>query len=341
MPRKARIDAPGALHHIIVRGIERKDIFKDQKDKTNFLDRLELILTETSTPCFAWALMPNHVHLLLRTGLTSIATIMRRLLTGYAQQFNRRHRRHGQLFQNRYKSFLCEEDAYLLELVRYIHLNPLRAGLVESMDDLNHYPGSGHSALMGKVERKWQDVGYILNYFGKKEGAARGAYLEYIIKGVTLGRRPDLVGGGLVRSAGGWKMLKGRRRAKLRMKGDERILGSGDFVEAVLKKANEDFEQRTLLKVKGPGLDALIRRVCRYFDVEPEEIKNNSKYRMVSRARALVCFLATRKLMISNVKVANSLNISPSAVSKASARGQKDKAIDAIQRKVFGNIAFD
>jgi putative transposase len=98
MPRKARIDAPGALHHIIVRGIERRDIFKDQTDKINFLDRLELIVSETSTPCFAWALMTNHVHLLLRTGLTPIATVMRRLLTGYAQQFNRRHKRHGQLF---------------------------------------------------------------------------------------------------------------------------------------------------------------------------------------------------------------------------------------------------
>jgi putative transposase len=98
MPRKARIDAPGALHHIIVRGIERRDIFKDSTDKINFLDRLELIVAETSTPCFAWALMTNHVHLLLRTGLTPIATVMRRLLTGYAQQFNRRHKRHGQLF---------------------------------------------------------------------------------------------------------------------------------------------------------------------------------------------------------------------------------------------------
>ena len=341
MPRKARIDAPGFLHHIIVRGIERKEIFRDQKDQTNFLDRLELILEDTSTPCFAWALIPNHVHLLLRTGMTPISTIMRRLLTGYAQQFNRRHRRHGQLFQNRYKSFLCEEDAYLLELVRYIHLNPLRAGLVESMDELNQYPYSGHSALMGKIERKWQDVDYILNYFGNKDGAARTSYLEYVIKGITLGRRPDLIGGGLVRSAGGWKMLKERRRAKLRTKGDERILGSGDFVEAVLKKANEDFEKRTLLKVKGPDLDTLILQVGQHFDIRAEDIKSSVKFPLVSRARALVCFLATRKLMISNAKVANSLNISPSAVSKASARGQKDKAVDEVQQKVFGNMAFD
>jgi REP element-mobilizing transposase RayT len=116
MPRQARIDAPGALHHIIVRGIERRKIFYDNFDRDNFLERLGTVLAESSTPCFAWALIPNHLHLLLRTGFAPIATVMRRLLTGYAVTFNRRHRRHGQLFQNRYKSILCQEDLYLLEL---------------------------------------------------------------------------------------------------------------------------------------------------------------------------------------------------------------------------------
>ena len=129
MPRKAGIDAAGALHHIIVRGIERRKIFYDDADRDAFVTRLGQVLIETHTDCFAWALIPNHVHLLLRTGLTPIATVMRRLLTGYAVQFNRRHRRHGHIFQNRYKSILCQEDPYLKELVRYIHLNPLRAGL--------------------------------------------------------------------------------------------------------------------------------------------------------------------------------------------------------------------
>lgn len=109
MPRESRIDSPGALHHIILRGIERNDLFKDYLDHHNFLDRLGKILSETSTSCYAWDLMTNHVHLLLRTGRVSISKVMARLLTGYAQQFNRRHKRHGHLFQNRYKSFFCEE----------------------------------------------------------------------------------------------------------------------------------------------------------------------------------------------------------------------------------------
>jgi putative transposase len=133
MPRKARIDAPGALHHIIVRGTERRRIFSDDQDRDNFIERLDDIVTETQSFCFAWALIPNHAHILLRTGRTPLATVMRRLLTGYAVSYNRRHRRHGHLFQNRYKSILCQEDIYLLELVCYIHLNPLHAKIVKTL----------------------------------------------------------------------------------------------------------------------------------------------------------------------------------------------------------------
>ncbi len=104
MPRQSRIDTPGALHHIMIRGLEGKNIFKDNKDRDDFMDRLGKIMLDTSTPCYAFALMSNHVHLLLRTGSVPVAQVMRRLLTGYAVKFNRRHRRTGKLFQNRYKS---------------------------------------------------------------------------------------------------------------------------------------------------------------------------------------------------------------------------------------------
>jgi len=157
MPRKSRIDAPGALHHITARGIERCRIFKDQTDRNNFLDRFGEIIKATNTSCFAWALIPNHFHLLLRAGDVPIATVMRRLLTGYAVFYNRRHRRYGHLFQNRYKSILCQENAYFLELVRYIHLNPIRAKLVKDIEALDKYRFAGHSVIMGKVHNNWQD----------------------------------------------------------------------------------------------------------------------------------------------------------------------------------------
>jgi REP element-mobilizing transposase RayT len=157
----------------MIRGIERRKICKDNKDRYNLLDRLAALLPETQTACYAWAIMPNHAHFLFRTGVVPLATVMRRLLTGYAVTFNRRHNRHGQLFQNRYKSIVCQEDVYFKELVRYIHLNPIRAKIVSDLTQLNKYQYCGHSAVMGKRKRPWQDVDYVLRYFGKTVHRAR------------------------------------------------------------------------------------------------------------------------------------------------------------------------
>ena len=150
MPRQPRLDAPGLLQHVMARGIERRKIFLDDKDRESFLERFANILEETQTQCYAWALIPNHFHLLLRTGPTPLSKVMRRLMTGYAVTFNKRHKRSGHLFQNRYKSVVCEEDAYLLELIRYIHLNPLLASLVQNLQKLDKYPWTGHSAILGR-----------------------------------------------------------------------------------------------------------------------------------------------------------------------------------------------
>jgi REP element-mobilizing transposase RayT len=147
--RPARIDIPGLLQHVIVRGIERNNIFLDDEDREDFVERLTLLLTETRTVCYAWALLDNHFHLLLSPTETTLATLMRRLLTGYAVSFNRRHHRAGHLFQNRYKSIVCDGEAYLLELVRYIHLNPVRSGVVRDLDVLADYRWCGHRQMLG------------------------------------------------------------------------------------------------------------------------------------------------------------------------------------------------
>ena len=336
MPRKARIDGPGALHHIIVRGIEKRSIFKDRYDSYAFLDRLGDILLDTSTPCYAWALIFNHFHLLLRTGLTPLAKVMQRLLTGYAQQFNRRHKRHGQLFQNRYKSILCEENAYFLELVRYIHLNPLRAGEVKDLKQLNTYPFSGHHVLMGKQDHEWQDTEYVLGMFGQTTKSARKAYAMFLDKGVSLGRHPELVGGGLIRSVGGWSALKGYRKSGLRIKGDERILGCSEFVEKTLEKANEQLAEKTRIQADGPDLEAVIEKVAHYFQLNIEDLQSSSKARKISRARSIVSYFAVRKLMMSCADVARMLQISPSTVSKAIVKGSEASDLKKIQKDVLG-----
>ena len=337
MPRQARIDAPGALHHIIIRGIERKAIFKVNADRANFLERLGRIISETETGCYAWVLMTSHVHLLLKTGLAPIATVMRRLLTGYALSFNHRYRRHGQLFQNRYKSFLCEEDVYLKELVRYIHLNPLRARMVKDLKALKKYRWCGHSALMGKAEAIFQDTAYVLKIFGQSFKQARRAYEGYVSKGVKQGRRPDLIGGGLLRSVGGWAKLRGFRDIGVRIKGDERILGSSDFVERVLKEADEQLEEKYRLQVRVISLQALVEKVAHYYKIDPENLKSASKERPVTKARRALCYIAVRKLGYKCTDVTKTVDIRAVTVSKAVSLGSKLSEIGKIQKQILGN----
>jgi REP element-mobilizing transposase RayT len=323
MPRKARIDAPGALQHIICRGIERRKIFIDDTDKNNFVARLGRLLAETQTPCYAWALVDNHFHLLLKTGNVPIATLMRRLLTGYAVSFNLRHSRTGPLFQNRYKSILCQEDAYLLELVRYIHLNPLRAGLVSSMYQLDNYGYCGHSILMGKRNFEWQDTDFVLSLFGKRVGAARKHYREFVERGIKKGRRPDLVGGGLIRSAGGWTALKAIRRENIHIKGDERILGNSEFVKSVLRQQNERLERRYRIQLQGFDFEKAAARVAQIFELNHREVLSNVKQPKFVRARSILCYWAIRELGMTCAEIARRLKISKSGVSRAAARGEK------------------
>ena len=145
MPRQARLDAPGVLHHVMVRGIERRVIFRDDADRADFVARLATSVTDTDLTGYAWALLPNHTHLLVPTGPRPLPRVMRSLLTGYAGAFNRRHHRVGHLFQNRYKSIVVEDEPYLLELTRYIHLNPLRAGVIKTPAALDRYAWTGHT----------------------------------------------------------------------------------------------------------------------------------------------------------------------------------------------------
>lgn len=322
MPRNSRIDAPGALQHIIVRGIARTKIFKDDTDRHSFLDRLGNIIAESTTRCFAWALIPNHFHLLLKTGDAPVATTMRRLLTGHAVFYNKRHKRSGHLFQNRYKSILCQEDAYLLELVRYIHLNPIRAKIVKDIEALGKYPFSGHSALMGKVKNDWQDIETVLSLFGKKLGVARRQYRTFVKKGATQGRRMDLIGGGLIRSAGGWAAVKAMRKQKMVQKSDERILGDSAFVAQVLSTSQEQMERKHTLAAKRYNLDKVTERVSNLMNLEPSEIWAAGKERRKVAARSLLCFWAVRELGISMAELSRQLKLSISGISLSVKRGE-------------------
>jgi putative transposase len=287
------------------------------------LDRLGKVLSETGTKCFAWALIPNHFHLLLRTGACPLSTVMRRLLTGHAMNFNRRHRRSGQLFQNRYKSILCQEDTYLLELVRYIHLNPIRARLVTDIKTLDKHSFCGHAVIMGKKKKDWQDDAYVLKLFDSKRSTARRRYKIFVHKGIQEGKRPELTGGGLIRSSGGWSVIKSFRRANIHLKSDERVLGDSDFVERVLKAADESLERKYQLKSQGYDIDKLADRVAEIFTIKPGEIFQPGKQPVKVKARSLFSYWAVRELGFTMADLAPKLKISQPAVSISVKRGER------------------
>jgi len=266
--------------------------------------------------------MPNHAHLLLRTGAVPLPTLMRRLLTGYAVQFNRRHKRHGLLFQNRYKSVVCQEDRYFTELVRYIHLNPLRVGIVANVTELNRYPYCGHSALLSTTKRPWQSTEYVLGYFGNRVARAREAYRAYVEAGERQGRRADLTGGGLIRSLGVWTEVKERRRkAQTPLKSDERVLGEPDFVEGILAQANERYTRQYGWKRQGIGFEHLVERVAAICHLDPREVVAEGRQRRKVTARSLLCFWAVRELGFPLTTLARQLGLSPPGVSYAVQRG--------------------
>ncbi len=245
---------------------------------------------------------------------------MRKLLTGYAVSYNRRHKRHGYLFQNRYKSIVCEEDKYLLELVRYIHLNPVRVGVAKTLGELDTYPYSGHSVIMGKVGHKWQDRDYVLRLFGDKEGKAKKEYREFMKAGIGQGHRSELVGGGLIRSQGGWSKVISMRQRKGAEKSDERILGRGDFVERIVAEADE--RQKRLLT----GASALIkvketiRAMCDEENVKASELKGGGRRRQISRIRKRIAQELIEKYGVPMAIVARETGVTTTAISKMMAR---------------------
>ena len=314
MPRRSRLDASGILHHVIIRGIEKRTIFSNTTDRLDFVTRCERLFLESKIACYAWALLSNHAHLLLRTGTVPLSTIMARLLSGYAVSFNKRHNRAGHLFQNRYKSIICQEDIYFQELVRYIHFNPLRVGLVPDLSSLGTYRWSGHGALLNKRECPWLDREYVLSSFGTDK-----TYLQFLEKGICEGQRPDLIGGGLVRSNGGWTEIK---KSQNLVKGDERILGSSSFVMDILTHAEQRLERRYAIKKAGIDISVIEKQVCKVLDLKVDQLYGQGRYKQLVEARSLYCYWAHSNLGISGKDLAVRFSISEPAVSFAIRRGQ-------------------
>jgi REP element-mobilizing transposase RayT len=306
----------------MVRGLEARRIFLSDRDREDLLKRFAEVTPASDTAVYAWSLLTNHFHLLLRTGRERISRVMRRVLTGYAVSFNRRHQRVGHLFQNRFKSILVEEEAYFLQLVRYLHLNPLRARLVSDLNALDRYPWSGHAALMGNEECLWQDTEYVLRQFGQRVGEARRRYREFVASGIGDGKRRELTGGGLIRSMGGRVDLQDEGRGREKWAHDERVLGSSEFVQELLQTVEEERVEAT----RSPEdqrvvLDRIIANVARGLGLTTAELTSGSRRRVVAKGRYVVGYVGVRTHGHTASEVARRLSVSIQSVVRGIERG--------------------
>ena len=213
MPRRARVEVEGGLYHVITRGNNRRPIFSSPADYEKFLSLLAVQKIRLPFFLYAYCLMTNHVHLLIERRLDTVGRIMHRLLTAYSQYYNRRYRRVGHLLEGRHRAILCQSDRYLSELVRYIHLNPVRAKMVSTPEQ---YRFSGHRAYLGMELAGIVDVDPVLRHFGAKKGLAREAYGHFVAAGMGLGHQEEFY-----------------------LADQGRILGTEEFVDATIHRIGE------------------------------------------------------------------------------------------------------
>ena len=195
--------------------------------------------------------------------------------------------------------------------------------MVSDYGKLAKYGYCGHSVILGYRSNEWQDMDYVLKLFDKKFSTARRRYRYFVRKGIDQGKRDDLVDGGLIRSQGGWAAVKVLRRIGAYQKGDERILGDSDFVQEVLSHTQEQFERKYELKAEGFELENLIDRVAELMEMSKEEVVDSGKHRKRVEARSLLCYWATNDLGVSQICLAQMLNLTQPAVSMAVVRGRK------------------
>lgn len=302
MPRRRRIIVPGEIHHVMSRGLNGMTLFKDAHDRKQFLTILSNRLPEAECYCYAWVLMDNHYHLLLRPLGQDLKGIMRRINSAYANYYNRRYQRRGYVFQDRYKSLATQEYFYVRELIRYIHLNPLRAGIVKTIKALDKYSWSGHQALIGKQEVHWQAVEEALFRFGAHISDARKKYIQYLKDG--LGQKQF-----------GWKS-KEVPDETMNISTDERIMGDSEFVRRAIIQSECDMRFKHEMMKSRPTLEALLKHESLVARIGQNEALVRGRLDARTKVRTAFCSQAVKKYGYTGREVSVFLGINPGSVSR-------------------------
>ena len=188
--------------------------------------------------------------------------------------------------------------------------------MVESLKDLGNYPWSGHAVVMEKMKREWQDTDTLLAYFGRRRRKAIKRYEEFVKEGIAQGRRDDLIGGGLVRSSGGWSQVLSLKGKEDKVASDERILGSGEFVQSIISEAGEKEKESLRLSLKKHDLTSIAKRISTGEGIEEAALRSGNRSMEVVRSRKIFCQIAVKKLGYSGAEVARYLGVTTSAVNR-------------------------
>ena len=328
MPRGPRLDFPGALHHITVRGWERRHIFDRHCDKRAFLRRLRTAFAATRCRCHAWCIMDNHAHFLIESGGLGVSALWRSCLTSYSLYFNRSRTRVGHVFQNRFNSRLCTDEAYFKEAICYIHLNPVKAGLVPSVNALAAYPWTGHPGLLGHRPFEWQDIRLALAAFDRTFRNSRSTYLFALnekagAKNYTLPKRKPLRFPAIFKSDG--------ERWHLR----ERITAHKSQVKQIFLKSSFSHEGPVNLALRGWNLSHLAKFLAGHYQLPVHALTKRGRSNGISRARHALAWLAHTRLDIPRHEILGFLNISTGSLSRMLRRASLDPDIPNLPSTLY------
>ena len=282
MPRMARIESPGSLFHIMAHSVEEKPLFADDLDKAEFLSRFEKGLAKSGYICYTWALMDNHYHLFVRASEKRLSKLMRGLNGGYAMYYNKRHGKHGPLFWGRFKASLCQDQNYAFKLIQYINLNPLRAGLVKSLEQLKDYIWCGHGLLMGDknaLGKNFQKREESLRRFGENEEEAIKSYIEFLIE--SCGENTETAG-----------QLSKVEAAEISgsCKGLPTVIGDPEFVADTLEKHQDYLRRKHRVADYEYVLENIAQKVCQEYRITINELKRRGRKNNRAFARAVFCY---------------------------------------------------
>ena len=303
----------------MVRGVGGLRIFQDELDKRVFLERARKQFDGSSLTCLVWSLMPNHGHLTTQTGAEKLGTCMHRLETGYASYFNRRLSRQGHVFQNRYKSLLIEEDTYLLRAIRYVLLNPVKGGIVGSLDELETYPWTSYPALMDRGPWRLGDHGLALKLFADDPRAARRELRAWMLDGLN---REDPFERLVELPAGRPPELQEALRLARIGERDAYVVGNREFIESILAAADAPGLAWARPVVDRGELAQIVERVCVEFGIDERALRGGRRMASVSSARAALAWIGVTQLGWSQTDLAGELGVSRPALYKALARGE-------------------